>query len=120
MSNRKFNATVTTTALNGSTVELQDTMIFSGVDQKFVDFLTGSCKLAVMHLMRLLPSFGDYTLHYKTIVTDAETGEAVVDRPGVTLDGLTKKQLFGFLNFAVKELGEANSMRYGKNDSKDE
>ena len=120
MSNRKFNATVTTTALNGSTVEIQDTMIFSGVDQRFVDFLTGSCKLAVMHLMWLLPSFGDYTLHYKTIVTDAETGEAVVDRPGVTLDGLSKKQLFGFLNFAVKELGEANSMRYGKNDAKDE
>ena len=56
MSNRKFNATVTTTALNGSTVELQDTMIFSGVDQKFVNFLTGSCKLAVGFLMRLLPS----------------------------------------------------------------
>lgn len=114
MGSRKFNATVTTTALNGPTFELQDTMIFSGVDQKFVDFLTCSCKLAVMHLMRLLPSFGDYTLHYKTIVTDAETGEAVVDRPGVTLDGLSKKQLFGFLTFAVKELGEANSMRYGK------
>ena len=66
MSSRKFNATVTTTALNGSTVELQDTMIFSGVDQKFVDFLTSSCKLAVGFLMRLLPSMGSYTLHYKT------------------------------------------------------
>ena len=90
------------------------------IRDRFVNFLTGSCKLAVGFLMRLLPSMGSYTLHYKTIVTDAETGEAVVDRPGVTLDGLSKKQLFGFLNFAVKELGEANSMRYGKNDAKDE
>ena len=110
----RFNATVTTTVLNKNHVEVQDTVVFSGVDQDFVDFLTGSCKLAVMHLMKMLPSFGDYTLDYKTVVVNAETGEKVVDRPGVTLDGLSRSQLHGFLKFAVKELAEANELRYGK------
>lgn len=44
----RFNATVTTTVLNKNHVEVQDTVVFSGVDQGFVDFLTGSCKLAVL------------------------------------------------------------------------
>lgn len=102
-----MDVTIHTTVLLEGHPDMNTTVVLYGVDDYSMDFLVGSCKNAVGKLMReKTADENPYTLHYQTVTSDGES------RPGVTVSGMSKSQIFGFLRFAIDELGTLNAMRY--------
>ena len=117
-----YTATVTTVIYRGKRLELQDVMNFVGVDQEFVDFLTGSCRLVLNKLLRMPTNdaVDAWTLHYQTKVVNSDTGEVVLNRPMISFPPMSKAQVHEFLKIAIEELNLANDLRYEEHDDQPE
>jgi len=109
----KFTAKVTTIIQHNGVVELHDKMVFGEVDQEFVDYLFGSCRMVLNKLIRLdtVTSDDSWTLHYQTTISDS--GGKIISNPKmIHFPPMSREQGFGFLNLAIAELAEANKLRY--------
>lgn len=118
MTDTAYTATVTTVIYRGERLELQDVMTFSMVDQAFVDFLTGSCRLVLNKLLRMPTNDAAdaWNLHYQTKVVNSGTGEVVLNRPMISFPPMSKAQVHEFLKLAIEELIIANDLRYAEHD----
>lgn len=110
-----FKVTVTTILFKGKICELSDTMMFNNVDQDFVDFIAGSCRLVLNELIRYPVNEAEdsWVLHYQTKVDNIETGRTILNPKIISFPPMSQTQVLSFLYLAIEELKEAARLRYG-------
>lgn len=97
-----------------------DTMNWYGVDEEVVQWLAGSCKLALFKLIGVpeVTSGNSYTLSYRTVVTDAATGKVVSDTTMIDFPKLSYDTICEFQRFAIDELLSMQELLQGKHANK--